>query len=69
MWSSYLGDGVVVDVDDLVEVPGNDLRDLVQFLEIKFPISDEAIESDGGQVAHSYFIGFSILHYLSTQVA
>lgn len=69
MWSSYLGDGVVVDVDDLVEVPGNDLRDLVQFLEIKFPISDEAIESDGGQVAHSHFIRFSILHYLSTQVA
>ncbi len=65
----YLGHGVVVDIDDFIEVFCDDPGHIEQSVEIIFPIGDEAIESNGGQVAHSHFSRISVLDDLSTQVA
>ena len=65
----YLWYWVVVDIDDFIQVPSDDLCDLKQSLEVKLGVSDKAVESYGGEVAHSYLIRGSVLDYLSAQVA
>lgn len=52
----HLRNRVVVDVDDSVEVPSDDLGDLKQRLEIKLPLRDKAVEGNGGQVTDSHLI-------------
>ena len=51
MGVSYLRDGVIVDVDDLVEVLGDHLGHLKQLLEVVLAVRDKVVECNGGQVA------------------
>lgn len=70
MWVwSYFRDGIIVDVDDFVEVSSDDHGHIVQPLEVKHTIVDKAVEGYGGQVADSHLIRSTVLHYLCTQVA
>ena len=66
---AYLRHWVVVDVNDLVEIPGDDLCDLKQALEVVLAVADKAVESDGGKVADSHFVRGSVFYNLSAQVA
>jgi len=45
-------DRVVVDVDDAVEVVGDDLGDVVELLEVVLAVLDEGREGDRREVAH-----------------
>ncbi len=63
-----LRDGVVIDVDDLVQVLGNDLGDVVELLEVVLAIGDESGEGERGQIADGNLIGSRILDDLGTQV-
>lgn len=70
MWVwSYFRDGVVVDVDNFVEVSSDDQGHVVQPLEVKHTVVDKTIESYGGQVADSHLVRGSVFHYLRAQVA
>ena len=61
--------GIVVDVNDSVEVPCHDLCDLKELLEVVGPVwQDKPVESQGGKVAHCYLIGARVLHNLRAQV-
>jgi hypothetical protein len=60
IWSSlvnnlaYLRDWVEVDVDDLVQISGSNLGDLLQFLEVVRAVwLDEHVQSNRCQVANS----------------
>ena len=65
----YLGDRVVVDINDSVKVPCDDFGDFEELLKVKGPLrSDESVECDGGKVAHGHLIRRSVLHNLSAQV-
>lgn len=68
VWSN-LRDRVIINVDDSVEISGDDLGDLAQLLEVKLAVVDEAVESDGCEVAHRHLIGRSVLHYLRAKIA
>lgn len=61
-------DGVVVDVDDAVEVERDNLGNVMQLLEVVDPILDERREGDGGEVADGGLVRRRILDNLSTQV-
>ena len=51
--STHLWDRVVVDVDDLVQILGDNLSDFCQFLEVEGLVGKYIHgESDGRQVAH-----------------
>ncbi len=65
-----LGDRVVVDVDDLVQVFADGLGDLVQALEVVDlgDRVDEGGESDRSQVADSDLIGCTVLDDLCAKV-
>lgn len=54
-----LGHRVVVDINNLVEVPGDDLGNLVQLLEIKATRArvHEFGQCDRGQITYSDFVG------------
>ena len=51
-----LRDGIVVDINDAVEVVRHDFRDVVEFLEIVDAINDEGGESKKGKVADGCFV-------------
>ena len=56
--ASYLGHGVVVDVDDLVEVARHHLGHLLQLLEVvRLVVGDEAVQRDRGQVTYGHLAG------------
>ncbi|KAH0357813.1 hypothetical protein KCU83_g235, partial [Aureobasidium melanogenum] len=65
-----LRDRVVVDLNDLVQVLGNNLDNLVKLLEVElvFVHVDEGGKSKGSQVADGDLIRSSVLDNLSTQV-
>ena len=51
-----LRDGIVVDINDAVEVVRHDFRDVVEFLEIVDAINDDGGESKKGKVADGCFV-------------
>src|SRR5690242_18678436 len=61
---------VVVDFDDLVEVAGADLDDLVKLLEVELSalVIDKRGKGNGSQVADSDLIGRGVLNDLGAQV-
>jgi hypothetical protein len=63
-----LDDGVIVDVDDPVQVLGDDLGDGVQLLEVVLSIVDERGQGERGQVADGDLVGGRVLDDFGTQV-
>src|SRR5277367_5132981 len=55
--STSFFDGIIIDVDNLVEIVCDDLNDIVQFLEIEFLVVDKGRKSDTRQVTYGNFIG------------
>jgi hypothetical protein len=60
--------GVIVDVDDLVQVLGYDLGDLMKLLEIVFAVGDERGQREGGQVTDGDLVRSRVFNDLGTQV-
>lgn len=64
-----LGNGVVVDVNDSVQVEGDDLGDGVELLEVVLLVGgDEGWESDGGEVADGDLIGGRVFDDLGAKI-
>lgn len=62
--------GVVVDVNDAVEVARHHAGDVHQALEVETAVfAHELGEVDGGQVAHGHFVGRGVFHDLRAEVA
>ena len=68
VWSN-LKDRIIINVDDSVQVSGDNFCHFVQILEVVLAIADEAVESNGGKIAHGHLIRGRVLHYLCAQVA
>ena len=65
-----LHERVVVDVNDTVEIAGDNLGDGEELVEVKCLLScDKAGESNGGQIAHGNLFGRCVLHNLCAKVA
>lgn len=65
-----LWDRIVVDVNDLVEIASDNLCDIKESVKVKRLVcGNKTGESNGGQVAHSYFVRGCVLHNLSAEVA
>lgn len=62
------GNGVVISVNDAVEVLGDNFSDVVQFLEIVDAVADEGGESDGGQITDGDLVGGRVLDDFSAEV-
>ena len=69
MGGACLWHGVVVDVDDLVEVLGDNSGHVEEGVEVVLAVGYEAVEGDRGQVAYSHLSGVSVLDDLSAKVA
>jgi len=63
-----LDDGVVVDVDDSVQVLGDDLGDSVELFKVVLSVADERGQGERGQVADGDLVGSRVLDDLGTQV-
>ena len=63
-----LGDGVEVDIDDAVQVEGDDLCDIVQLLEVVDTVLDEGRERDRSEIADGSLLRRRVLDNLSTEV-
>jgi hypothetical protein len=61
-------DGVVILVDDPVQVHRQDLDDLVEHLEVERAVLNEGGQSDRAEVAHGGLIWRRVLHDLRAQV-
>ena len=61
-------DGVVVDVDDAVQIIGDDLGDIVQFLEVVLAVDDEGWESKRGKIAHGSLVRGGIFNNFCAEV-
>ena len=55
--SVSFGCGIVVHIDYMVEVVGNNFGYVMEPIEVVLAIGDEGGESKGGEVANSSFIG------------
>jgi hypothetical protein len=68
--AACLLDGVVVDLDDLVQVACDNHGDLVELVEVELAtlVVDKGREGKRSQVAHGYLIGCSELDNLSAKV-
>ncbi len=70
LWSNYLWNWVVVNVNDAIKVLCDNYGDIKQLLKVILSLwRHKLVEGDGGQVADSHLIWGSVLHYFSTQVA
>jgi len=59
--SACFGNGVVVNVDDTVEVVCDGFGDGVKFVEVIFAVRDKCGEGEGCKVAHSSLVGGRVL--------
>lgn len=66
--ATSLRDGVVVAVDDAVEVDSDDLGDIVELLEVVGTVLDEGWKGDGSQVTNSGLLWRRVLDDFGTQV-
>ena len=60
--------GVVVDIDDAVEVARNYLGDIVELLEVVLTVVDEGRDGERSEIAYSSFVRGRIFDDLSAQV-
>lgn len=63
-----LRNGVVIYIDNAVQVAGDDLRDIMKLLEIVLAVRDESRESERGKVTDGGFLRRRVLYDFSTQV-
>lgn len=63
-----LGDGVVVDIDDFVEVCGDYLGDFHQSIVIEDSVINELLEVDRSEIANSYFIWVGVLDDFGAEI-
>ena len=63
-----LFDRVVVEVDDLVQVPDDDPGDLDEPFMVELAVLDELGERDGGEVANCDFVFVSVFDNLGAEV-
>ena len=61
-------DWVVVDIDDTVQVVGDDLGDIVQLLEVVLAVDDEGREGERGEIAHGGLVRCGIFNDLRAEV-
>jgi hypothetical protein len=61
-------DGVVVDVDDAVQVECDNLSNIVQLLEVVLAVRDKGRERDGCEVANRSLIRGGVLDDLCAQI-
>jgi len=66
--ATSFGDGVVIDVDDAVQIEGDHLGHIVQLLEVVSTVCDEGWESKRRQVAHGGFIRGGVLDDLGAKI-
>ena len=66
--ATSFGDGVVIDVDDAVQIVGDHLGYIVQLLEVVSTIGDEGWESKRRKVAHGSFVRGGVLDDLSAKI-
>ena len=65
-----LHERVVVDVNDTVEIAGDNLGDIEELVEVKRLLGcDKAGESNGRQIAHGNLVRRCVLHNLRAKVA
>ena len=62
------GDGIVVDVDDAVQVECDDLGNIVQLLEVVLAVGDKGRECDGREVTDRGLIWGGVLNDLRAQI-
>ena len=63
-----LGDRVVIDVNDTVEIVCNDFGDVVEFLEIILPVVNERGKGKGGKVTNGRFVWGRIFNDFCTEI-
>ena len=61
-----LGCGIVVDVDDAIQIAHDDARDAAELDPIHHPVAEKVGQRDGGQVTHGRLLGTRELHDLRT---
>jgi len=66
--SVSFGRGIVVHIDYMVEVVGNNFGYVMEPIEVVLAIGDEGGESKGGEVANSSFIGGRVFNDFSAEV-
>lgn len=65
-----LGHGVVINVNDLVQVPDDGFSDRRQLVEVVGPLGgDEHVESNGSQVTHCNLVRGGITHQMKISIA
>lgn len=66
--SASLRNGIVIYIDDAVEVAGDDLRNIVKLLEIVLAVRDESREGERGKITDGGFLWRRVLYDFSAQV-
>src|SRR5271170_8248552 len=66
--STSFFDGIIIDIDNLVEIVCNDFDDIVHFLEIEFSAFDKSGKSDTRQVTYGNFIGSRVFDDFGTEI-
>ena len=66
--SACFRDGVVVYIDDTVEVKGDVFRNRVELVEVVLAIFDVGRQSEQGEVTYSCFIGQRVLDNFGAEV-
>ena len=66
--SASLWNRVVVDIDDAIEVAGDDLGNIMKPFEIVLAVRDEGGEGERGEVTDRSFIWRRVLNDFSTQI-
>lgn len=61
-------DGVVVHIDDLVEIVRNNLGDVVQLLEVVHAVLNEGGQRERGKVAHGGLFGRRVFDDFGTEI-
>jgi len=62
------GDGVVVDIDDAIQVECDDLGNIVQLLEVVLAVGDKGRERDGREVTNRGLIRGGVLNDFRAQI-
>ena len=63
-----LRNGIIISIDDFIEISRNDFGYFVEFLKIKSPTGNIARQCQGSQIAHRHLIGVGIFHNFGAEV-
>ena len=50
---TYLRSRIIIDIDDFIQIPGDNFGDFLELDKVELLIGDEHVERDGRQIAHS----------------